>query len=101
MSSLKVRSVSSSLCKLDFEEPARGGIERGLLELLGKHFAEALEPADDRRRPAPGFGQDARFLVIRSCPMHGLAGVDAVERRLGNKDVPLFDQVPARAGKRR
>ncbi len=39
------------ILQLDFEEPARGGIQRRLLELLGKHFAETLEPADDRREP--------------------------------------------------
>ena len=81
------------IVQLDFEEPACGGIERRLLELLGKHLAEALEPADDWRGPAPGFGQDAVFLFIRPGPVHGLAHVDAVERRLGDKDVPVFDQV--------
>ena len=89
------------ILKLDFEELARGGIERRLFELLGKHFAETLEPADERRRPATGFGQNTFFLFIRPRPMDGLADIDTVERRLGNIDVSVPDQfrhVPEKEG---
>ena len=60
---------------------------------FGLHFAEALEPRDLGLRVRPQAGEDLFLVGVVLGPVRLLADVDAVQRRLGDVDVPLADQL--------
>src|SRR5262249_28872998 len=69
-------------------------VERGALQLVGGHLAEALEAHDVRLGVALALvGEDPRAVGVVERPVRVLADLDLVERWLGEEDVALPDQV--------
>ena len=92
-SSTNVLSASQVRVDLHLQQRPRLRVERRLGQHLGVHLAQALEPRDLRLRVRPQPGEDLFLVLVVAGPVRLLADVDAVQRRLGDVDVPLADQL--------
>jgi hypothetical protein len=79
--------------EFDFEEATSGAAEGGLFELLGKHFSQPFEAADDGLGIGAGFGDDAIFFFIGSGPLNFLANFNAIQGWLGDINMSLANEI--------
>ena len=94
------------------KQPTRVGMQRGVFELVGVHFAQAFEAADGIRRFAhvflfQAFEDGVEFGFIQRVKFAGGLGfalrvhIHAEQRRLGNINMPVGDEFGEMAVKQR
>ena len=100
MSIVKISSAGRRVLAVDPQERPRLRVHRRLPELVGVHLAEALEPLDGQVLDVELLDDLVAFLLGLGVP-GDLAGAHPVERRLGDVQVAVLDDLRACAGRRR